>query len=387
MGSPSTWCSAGWSAIHIDDAALDRRWPGRRAARSSPIARMGYYDYTTVDNVFRMVIPGNNPAVLAGLEGSPDKARAASAAPPRRSRAMMAGAVTRPACLAAAGARRSYAARAAGDSGTGWRRSCAADRPHRPHRDHRRRRRDHSPLPLHRSRPRRSSAGRCRPPSRSRVGCDIPAPVRWTLTGLAVRTARGLPVRRDTGSHGAPPRRPAASSCCTAATGSYDGRGRGGGTAARRGPSDWLASAGYVDADARQPRPARCRRRSVRCSRSGSVRAWRRATRTTPGRPMRLARRPGPTSIRRRIVVIGWSNGASTVHRPGAPRRGVATTGPGSGRRSRSIRAAAAARRASATTAPAMPLLVLHGEADDWTPIGPCDALATALAKDGWTCG
>jgi hypothetical protein len=36
---------------------------------------MGYYDYTTVDNVFRMVIPGNNRAVLAGLEGSPDKAQ------------------------------------------------------------------------------------------------------------------------------------------------------------------------------------------------------------------------------------------------------------------------------------------------------------------------
>jgi flavin reductase (DIM6/NTAB) family NADH-FMN oxidoreductase RutF len=42
--------------------------------RIQPIARMGYYDYTTVDNVFRMVIPGNNRAVLAGLEGSPDKA-------------------------------------------------------------------------------------------------------------------------------------------------------------------------------------------------------------------------------------------------------------------------------------------------------------------------
>jgi len=31
-----------------------------------------------VDNQFRMVIPGNNEAVLAGLEGSPLRARAAT---------------------------------------------------------------------------------------------------------------------------------------------------------------------------------------------------------------------------------------------------------------------------------------------------------------------
>ena len=36
-----------------------------------------YYDYTTVDNIFQMVIPGNSKALLAGLEGSPDKVRAA----------------------------------------------------------------------------------------------------------------------------------------------------------------------------------------------------------------------------------------------------------------------------------------------------------------------
>jgi hypothetical protein len=38
---------------------------------------MGYFDYTFVDNKFQMVIPGNSRALLAGLEGSPDKARAA----------------------------------------------------------------------------------------------------------------------------------------------------------------------------------------------------------------------------------------------------------------------------------------------------------------------
>jgi flavin reductase (DIM6/NTAB) family NADH-FMN oxidoreductase RutF len=35
-----------------------------------PLARLGYYDYTTVDSVFEMVIPGNNEVLLAGLEGT-----------------------------------------------------------------------------------------------------------------------------------------------------------------------------------------------------------------------------------------------------------------------------------------------------------------------------
>lgn len=36
---------------------------------------MDYFDYTFVDNMFQMVIPGNSKALLAGLEGSPDKAK------------------------------------------------------------------------------------------------------------------------------------------------------------------------------------------------------------------------------------------------------------------------------------------------------------------------
>jgi flavin reductase (DIM6/NTAB) family NADH-FMN oxidoreductase RutF len=40
-----------------------------------PIARMGYYDYTSVDSLFRMVIPGGQRALLGGLEGSADKVR------------------------------------------------------------------------------------------------------------------------------------------------------------------------------------------------------------------------------------------------------------------------------------------------------------------------
>lgn len=40
-----------------------------------PLARMGYFDYTFEDNKFQMVIPGNSKALLAGLEGSPEKAK------------------------------------------------------------------------------------------------------------------------------------------------------------------------------------------------------------------------------------------------------------------------------------------------------------------------
>ena len=62
-------------AIHIDDAVIDAS--GRiDALKIQPIARMGYYDYTFVDNRFEMVIGGDNRALLAGLEGSAEKARA-----------------------------------------------------------------------------------------------------------------------------------------------------------------------------------------------------------------------------------------------------------------------------------------------------------------------
>ena len=59
-------------AVHIDDAAIDAN--GRvDVLKIRPIARMGYYDYTSVDSMFQMVIPGGSKALLAGLEGSPDK--------------------------------------------------------------------------------------------------------------------------------------------------------------------------------------------------------------------------------------------------------------------------------------------------------------------------
>jgi flavin reductase (DIM6/NTAB) family NADH-FMN oxidoreductase RutF len=40
-----------------------------------PLARLGYYDYTTVDSLFEMVIPGQNERLLTGLEGAPIESR------------------------------------------------------------------------------------------------------------------------------------------------------------------------------------------------------------------------------------------------------------------------------------------------------------------------
>lgn len=48
------WC--------LTDGKIDVR-------KTKPIARLGYYEYTVVKDVFEMVIPGENEAVLAGLEG------------------------------------------------------------------------------------------------------------------------------------------------------------------------------------------------------------------------------------------------------------------------------------------------------------------------------
>jgi flavin reductase (DIM6/NTAB) family NADH-FMN oxidoreductase RutF len=61
-------------AVHIDDDVIG---PDGLVdvLKIKPLARMGYYDYTVVDNVFQMVIPGNNQALLAGLEGSAKKAK------------------------------------------------------------------------------------------------------------------------------------------------------------------------------------------------------------------------------------------------------------------------------------------------------------------------
>ncbi|MGC8495508.1 MAG: flavin reductase family protein, partial [Syntrophobacteraceae bacterium] len=54
--------------IHIKDEFIG---PDGRidVVRIRPLARLGYYDYTTVDSIFEMQIPGDE-MLLAGLEGS-----------------------------------------------------------------------------------------------------------------------------------------------------------------------------------------------------------------------------------------------------------------------------------------------------------------------------
>jgi flavin reductase (DIM6/NTAB) family NADH-FMN oxidoreductase RutF len=55
--------------VHIRDDVIGT--DGRLdILRIRPLARLGYYDYTTVESVFQMVIPGENKALLAGLEGA-----------------------------------------------------------------------------------------------------------------------------------------------------------------------------------------------------------------------------------------------------------------------------------------------------------------------------
>ncbi len=56
--------------IHIKDEVIG---PDGRldVLKIRPLARLGYYDYTTVDSAFEMVIPGRNEYLLSGLAGAP----------------------------------------------------------------------------------------------------------------------------------------------------------------------------------------------------------------------------------------------------------------------------------------------------------------------------
>jgi len=55
--------------IHIKEEAIGA--DGRiDVLKLRPIARLGYHDYTSVESTFQMVIPGNDPRRLAGMEGS-----------------------------------------------------------------------------------------------------------------------------------------------------------------------------------------------------------------------------------------------------------------------------------------------------------------------------
>lgn len=55
--------------IHISDDVIMA--DGRiDVLKIRPIARLGYHDYTSVESIFEMIIPGNNRIVLAGMDGS-----------------------------------------------------------------------------------------------------------------------------------------------------------------------------------------------------------------------------------------------------------------------------------------------------------------------------
>lgn len=58
--------------VHIKDDVIA---PDGRIdiLRIRPLARLGYYDYTSVESIFEMVIPSGNEALLAGLEGKHKK--------------------------------------------------------------------------------------------------------------------------------------------------------------------------------------------------------------------------------------------------------------------------------------------------------------------------
>lgn len=54
--------------IHIDDKVI--RSDGRLDIKAiRPIARLGYFNYTVVDTVFEMRVPGSDDMAEFGLEG------------------------------------------------------------------------------------------------------------------------------------------------------------------------------------------------------------------------------------------------------------------------------------------------------------------------------
>jgi flavin reductase (DIM6/NTAB) family NADH-FMN oxidoreductase RutF len=60
--------------IHIADDVINHQ--GQiDVLKIRPIARLGYYDYTSIESLFQMVIPGENAALLGGLEGSAQRAK------------------------------------------------------------------------------------------------------------------------------------------------------------------------------------------------------------------------------------------------------------------------------------------------------------------------
>lgn len=60
--------------VHVDDRFL---LPSGKLdiLRIRPLARMGYYDYTSVTDIFEMRIPNADATEMAGLEGRPGRSR------------------------------------------------------------------------------------------------------------------------------------------------------------------------------------------------------------------------------------------------------------------------------------------------------------------------
>ena len=56
-------------AVHIQDEVIG---PDGRidVLKIRPIARLGYHDYTSIESIFQMIIPGKNKLLLAGMDGS-----------------------------------------------------------------------------------------------------------------------------------------------------------------------------------------------------------------------------------------------------------------------------------------------------------------------------
>ena len=56
-------------AVHIKDDVIG---PDGRVdvLKIRPIARLGYHEYTSIESVFQMIIPGSNELLLAGMDGS-----------------------------------------------------------------------------------------------------------------------------------------------------------------------------------------------------------------------------------------------------------------------------------------------------------------------------
>jgi flavin reductase (DIM6/NTAB) family NADH-FMN oxidoreductase RutF len=62
--------------IHINEAALTKDGL-LDVTRIRPIARLGYYHYTSIDSVFEMIIPNASARMMQGLEGQTSGPRAA----------------------------------------------------------------------------------------------------------------------------------------------------------------------------------------------------------------------------------------------------------------------------------------------------------------------